>query len=139
MSEPILMPFQDKPFNGDTFICDEFLNLKDKFSITTAIETGSCVYSTTKWLGINFKKVFTVEVNQDFAVWGKNKIEDMPHVEAFIQDSVEFLKALPPKENAIFFLELVSCVCTIAMEVAVSNCSQLCDIPVISWTAEKNG
>jgi hypothetical protein len=29
----------------------------------------------------------------------------MPHVEAFIQDSVEFLKALPPKENAIFFLD----------------------------------
>ena len=105
MSEPILMPFQDKPFNGDTFICNEFLNLKHKFNLKTAIETGSCVYSTTKWLGLNFKEVFTVEVNKDFAVWGRDKIEGMPHVGAFIQDSVEFLKALPPKENAIFFLD----------------------------------
>ena len=105
MSEPILMPFQDHPFNGDIFICNEFINLKEKFKITTAIETGSCVYSTTKWLGLNFKEVFTVEVNEDFAVWGRDKIEGMPHVGAFIQDSVEFLKALPPKENAIFFLD----------------------------------
>ena len=105
MSEPILMPFQDHPFNGDIFICNEFINLKEKFKITTAIETGSCVYSTTKWLGLNFNEVFTVEVNKDFAVWGRDKIEGMPHVGAFIQDSVEFLKALPPKENAIFFLD----------------------------------
>jgi hypothetical protein len=105
MSEPILMPFQSLPFNGDIFICNEFINLKEKFKIITAIETGSCVYSTTKWLGLNFKEVFTVEVNEDFAVWGRDKIEGMPHVGAFIQDSVEFLKALPPKENAIFFLD----------------------------------
>jgi hypothetical protein len=105
MSEPILMPFQSLPFNGDTFICEEFLNLKEKFNITTAIETGSCVYSTTHWLGLNFSKVFTVEVNEEFAVWGREKILEMPHVGAFIQDSVEFLKALPPKENAMFFLD----------------------------------
>lgn len=105
MNQPILMPFQDHPFNGDTFICQEFLNLKEKFNITTAIETGSCVYSTTKWLGLNFKEVFTVEVNEDFAVWGRYKLENMPHVKAIIQDSVQFLKAFPPKENAIFFLD----------------------------------
>lgn len=105
MSEPILMPFQSLPFNGDTFICEEFLNLKEKFNIKTVIETGSCVYSTTKWLGLNFKEVYTVEVNEDFAVWGREKIEGMPHVGAFIRDSVGFLKDLPAKENAMFFLD----------------------------------
>jgi hypothetical protein len=117
MSEPILMPFQSLPFNGDTFICEEFLNLKEKFNITTAIETGSCVYSTTQWLGNNFGSVLTAEVNDEFAKWGKYKIEEMPNVCAFISDSVEFIKSISNADenylglkdfslnNAIFFLD----------------------------------
>jgi len=117
MSQPILMPFQDNPFNNDTFVCEEFLKLKEKFNIKTAIETGSCLYSTTKWLGNNFGSVLTAEVNEEFAKWGKYKIEEMPNVCAFISDSVEFLKSISNADenylgltdfslnNAIFFLD----------------------------------
>ena len=109
MSQPILMPFQDNPFNNDTFVCEEFLKLKEKFNIKTAIETGSCLYSTTKWLGNNFDSVFTAEINEEFAKWGRHKVEAMPNVHTYISDSVEFIKglkrALDIHGNAIFFLD----------------------------------
>lgn len=106
---PQLMPFQDLPFNGDNYICETFLKLKEKYQIHTAIETGSCLYSTTKWLGENFDKVLTVEINQEFANWGKHKIDGMPHVIPFYGDSVDFIKKdiFPFIENdkCIFFLD----------------------------------
>ena len=48
MSAPLLMPFQDLPFNGDSFVCREFLKIKEQLGITVAVETGSCMYSTTE-------------------------------------------------------------------------------------------
>jgi hypothetical protein len=48
MSEAILMPFQDEPFNGDPYVQVEFLNLKDRFSVMNVIETGSCLFTTLK-------------------------------------------------------------------------------------------
>ena len=38
--EPVLMPYQTLPFNGDTFVEEEFLKLKERFNLSTAIEGG---------------------------------------------------------------------------------------------------
>lgn len=105
--EPVLMPFQDQPFNGDTFVCSEFLKLKEKFLITTAIETGSCLFSTTAWLANNFEEVHTVEINEDFAKHGRWKIADKKNVFSKIGDSVHFLNVLLGEEQGrcIFFLD----------------------------------
>ncbi len=95
MSEiPNLMPHQQEPFNADVNVCAEFLKLKEKFNITTAIETGSCLYSTSKWLGDNFGNVYTVEVNEDFAKHGRYKVADMPNVHSSIDDSVRWLNGI---------------------------------------------
>lgn len=92
MNEPNLMPFQDQPFNGDTFVQAEFLKLKDKFNIDRVIETGSCLYSTTKWLGENFESVKTIEINEDYSKYGIHKVKDMPNVTAIVGvSSVEWL------------------------------------------------
>jgi hypothetical protein len=92
MTEPILMPFQDLPFNGDTFVQAEFLKLKEKFNIDRVIETGSCLYSTTKWLGENFESVKTIEINEDYSKYGIHKVKDMPNVTAIVGiSSVEWL------------------------------------------------
>jgi hypothetical protein len=92
MTEPILMPFQDLPFNGDTFVQAEFLKLKEKFNIDRVIETGSCLYSTTKWLGENFESVKTIEINQEYAEYGMHKVKDMPNVKAIVGiSSVDWL------------------------------------------------
>lgn len=103
-----LMPFQEEPFNGDTFICEEFLKLKEQFKITTAVETGSCLYSTTKWLGENFDQVYTIEIFEDFANHGKHKIEAMTNVNASIGDSVNWIPMLKHRlqnEQTIWFLD----------------------------------
>jgi len=110
MSEPVLMPFQSLPFNGDNYICNEFLKLKKQFGINTAIETGSCLYSTTKWLGDNFEKVYTVEINHDYAKHGYHKVENMPNVHAKIDSSVNWLNNLmsdviTKEDSCIFFLD----------------------------------
>lgn len=108
MQEPLLMPFQDQPFNGDSFVCEEFLQLRDKYDITTAVETGSCLYSTTKWLGYNFEKVYTVEINPDFAAYGIHKVSGMSNVNTRIGDSVVFIRETVEEirdERTIFFLD----------------------------------
>lgn len=61
---PNLMPHQTIPFNGDKFIENEFLSLKERFGLTTAIETGTCLGGTTIFLGENFDRAFTIEVNK---------------------------------------------------------------------------
>jgi len=105
-----LMPFQDQPFNGDTFICDEFLRIKDQYNINLAIETGSCMYSTTSWLADNFNIVYTVEVNQEYANYGKHKISHKFNTHPTISDSVTYLERLLPQlinktDNCIYFLD----------------------------------
>jgi hypothetical protein len=95
MTEPILMPFQDLPFNGDTFVQAEFLKLKKQFNIDRVIETGSCLYSTTKWLGENFESVKTIEINSQYAERGMHKIKDMENVKAIVGiSSVDWLNQI---------------------------------------------
>jgi hypothetical protein len=106
-----LMPFQEEPFNGDHFICEEFINLRDKYGIDTAIETGSCMYSTTKWLSKNFNNVWTVEINPIYADYGKHKIQGKANVYANVgMTSIDFIynnltHNLLKKEKCIFFLD----------------------------------
>jgi hypothetical protein len=71
--ESFLMPDQDKPFNGDMFLCDKFLELKEKFNINCAIELGSCVGGTTKWLSENFDFVYAIEINKEYLNIGKQR------------------------------------------------------------------
>ena len=59
MSEFNLMPFQDLPFNGDFQTETEFLKLRDKFNIKIAIETGSCLFTTSKANFCRLKKQTT--------------------------------------------------------------------------------
>lgn len=108
MTQPILMPFQDFAFNGDVFIEKKFIELKEQFQLTTAIETGSCFFSTAKWLGENFDNVYTVEKNQEFAKYGIPKVEGMPNVHWSIGDSINWLPILTHKvieDKCIFFLD----------------------------------
>lgn len=102
-----LMPFQDLPFNGDSYLSKEFLRLKHKYNIKTAVETGSCLFSSTKWFGENFDEVYTFENNETFYNAGVHKVQDMSHVHPILNDSVQGLKDI--KDNidsqSIFFLD----------------------------------
>ena len=105
------MPFQDMPFNGDGYICQQFLKLKNKFDLNVAVETGSCLYSTTVWLGDNFERVYTVEINPEYAKHGISKIAGKYNILPTIGiDSVQWIKtmlkeSIRPDDFCIFFLD----------------------------------
>lgn len=110
--EPLLMPFQDQPFNGDTYICEKFLELKEQYDIKTVIETGTCFGVTTKWLAENFEFVFTVEINEEFANFARKRLAGMGNVISIVHDSVLMLKHVnnlinPERQQTrfIFFLD----------------------------------
>lgn len=86
--EPILMPNQAYPLNKDTFACDEFIKLRDKFNIKTLVELGSCVFGSTKWFGQNFNKVITVEINETFRNIGLRRTEGLTNITSLLGDSV---------------------------------------------------
>src|SRR5688572_29050283 len=77
--EKYLMPFQDQPFNGDTFATKKFLELRDKFGIKTAIELGTCVGGTTRWLSRNFEKVIGVEIMPEYLNIAAERVGDSPN------------------------------------------------------------
>ncbi len=59
-----LMAKQEYAFNGDTFLAEEFLRLRDKHFIIRLIETGSYIGTTTLWLAENFSEVATCETDK---------------------------------------------------------------------------
>lgn len=63
---PVLMPYQDMPFNGDGYLAAECLRLKSAHDLTHAVETGTCLGSTTIWLAKHFGRVLTCEVNEAY-------------------------------------------------------------------------
>jgi len=104
--EPLVMPFQDKPFNGDTTITREFLALKEKFDIKVAIETGTCLGYTTLWLAENFEMVKSVESHPEYFAIAKNRLKDMTNVE-LVQGKSELNlpSMLVDGMRSIFFLD----------------------------------
>ncbi len=99
--------FEDEPFAGDVIAEYEFIKLKKKFNIKNVVETGSYVFSTTKWLCENFDLVYTYENNEHFYGVGVDKVRTFTNVRAFLEDSISGLQKLKDKlpEPTIFFLD----------------------------------
>jgi hypothetical protein len=87
-----LMPHQYEPFNGDHYVQAEFLKLRDQFKIKTAVETGTCLGSTTLWLSEHFKNVFTSEISEEYLRFALNRFEGKNNIRAFLGDSASALK-----------------------------------------------
>jgi hypothetical protein len=107
MEEPQLMPFQNQPFNGDTFIEEEFIKLRDQYNIKTVIETGSCLFTTTLWLSKHFEKVYTFEINEYYRNIGLSKLSENSNVESFLNNSPDGIKQIlhTLKNRTMFFLD----------------------------------
>lgn len=94
IGEPNLMPLQTEPFNGDKFICNELIKLRDKFNIKYAIELGGCVGGNAKWFGENFKDVWTVEINPVFRDICLKRIKENKNVCSLLGSTVDLLEGL---------------------------------------------
>lgn len=86
-----VMPFQQFPFNGDKFIQQEFLKLKEKFNITTFIETGTCLGFSTEWAADNFDQVYTMEIDPTFVRLARKRLISKKNVKAECGNSVNVL------------------------------------------------
>ncbi len=102
-----IMPNQDQPFNGDTFVQKTFLWLKQKYNLKTAVETGSAVFGTTIWLGEHFEKVHTIEINESYRNYGLGLIAGKKHIHSHIGDSGDLMKGIAREcgNDTIFFLD----------------------------------
>lgn len=87
------------PFNGDSFLCEEFLRLKDKFALEMAVETGTFMGSTTLWLSNNFKEVHTTEMNTEYYENSMKNLADIPNITFWNHDSRETLPQILKKCN----------------------------------------
>ena len=105
MTEPTLMPYQQCPFNGDTYIEAEFIKLRDRFNISTVIETGTCLGYTTLWLAKNFDKVYTIELNKEYCELARAKFLQYPNITSIHGNSEDMLRHLRIDGNAMFFLD----------------------------------
>lgn len=67
MAIPRLMPFQEYPWNGDGYLAAEVLRLKEAHGLTCALETGTCLGSTTSWMVENFPfHIRSYEINPEY-------------------------------------------------------------------------
>lgn len=82
------------PFNGDVFIAAEVLRLRDKRGITRAVETGTYMGHTSRWLAQNFQKVWTVESRSDFFTQSGENLRGIENLTRFCGNSVETIGAL---------------------------------------------
>lgn len=105
--EPHIMPHQDIAFNGDEFICEEFINLRDRFQINTAIETGSATGGTTNWLAGQFEKVHSIEINAGYLKIAKERCKVHTNITFYLGDSPTILAYQLNKigNRTIYFLD----------------------------------
>jgi len=90
-NEPILMPYQATPANGDIHLCEKFIELRDRFEIKTAIELGTCVGGTTRWLADNFENVIGIELLKEYLSIAKKRVGNRKNVVFFQGSTVDVL------------------------------------------------
>jgi hypothetical protein len=101
------MAFSKAPFNEDKKIEQEFLLLRDKFNIDTAVETGTYHGTTTRWLSQHFKRVFTVEINEEYFSTAFHNLNGCGNIKMYPGNSVEVLPHILKKctDKTILFLD----------------------------------
>ena len=110
MKEPLLMQNQEGALNQDTFAQKEFINLKNKFGLKYAIETGTCLGYTTDFLCEHYEKVHTIEINEKYINFAySNRLSKRDNVLVYIGSSanelIDMINALPEKEHIFIFLD----------------------------------
>jgi hypothetical protein len=104
MNIPNLMPFQMESFNGDHFVREEFIKIKEKFNVKNVVETGTCLGSTTMFFSENFDNVFSVEINDTYLQIAK---ERNPNANYYLGSSDILLPSIIENliGKTIFFLD----------------------------------
>ena len=92
VKEPILMQNQESPLNADIFAQEEFKRLQKHLGLKYAVETGTCLGYTTKFLSEFYEQVRTIEINDEFReIALQNRLSDCSNVFCFKGSSSDLL------------------------------------------------
>lgn len=95
-------------FNKNRAVAVRCLDIRNKWNIKTAVETGTCRALTTEFLAEAFDKVYTVDIFQEYVDLAKGKFAGR-NVECLCGNSVEVLESICKKmdknKTTLFFLD----------------------------------
>lgn len=98
----------NKPFEGDTYIKDEIIALKDRFGLEYCVETGTQYGSTTLELYDIFKNVATIEADENYYQDAKKRFCGL-YIGAYLGYSDELLRGLILRDNVFYYLDAHGC------------------------------
>jgi hypothetical protein len=105
---PYKMAKQEFAFNGDTFLAEEFLRLRDKHDIFHVLETGSYIGTTTLWFAMNFGSTTTCEMDPSYYAVTSARTNGIGRVFCYNSQSVHVLRSdvdMYPDDNTMMFLD----------------------------------
>lgn len=96
-----------KAFNGDTILYRHVLALKERYGLTSFVETGTYHGDTTASMADVFEKVFTCEINPDYQYIAKKRCAGRDNIVFASGSSPESLRLIGPEtaNKALFFLD----------------------------------
>jgi len=77
----------------DKTAVEQILRLRDRFNISTFLETGTFKGVNAKFQAQNFKEVLTCEISDDYLKAARERLKDNKNVRIFKQSSPDFLRA----------------------------------------------
>ena len=89
--------YDTAPFNCDTYLEREFIQLKEKYNIRNVIETGTYKGVTTKWLANNFANVFSIEIMRKYFEEASLNLKGLSNVTLINSDSRSALASVLDK------------------------------------------
>jgi hypothetical protein len=99
---------EDKCFNKNKNVAVRCLELRDKYNISTAVETGTFMAHTTVFLAEAFDNVYTIDIFKEFTKKAEERVKGK-NVKCLFGKSVEVLKdvcqQLDKNQNILFFLD----------------------------------
>lgn len=117
-----------KPFEGDTYIKGELLKLKERFNLTTCVETGTQYGNTAAELYTMFDKVHTIELDEDYH---RQTIVTHGHLNmSFWKGDSLFIIAAIKEDNVLYYLDAHGC--------NVGGCALKGELDAISLKKLKN-
>jgi hypothetical protein len=95
------------PFNGDTFLLDQFREIVKKHHIKTIIETGTHLAETAEVLADMADHLLTFETNTDWYRASVRDLKSKPNAKVYHMNSVEGLNKYLHEvtEPVLFFLD----------------------------------
>jgi hypothetical protein len=98
----------NKPFEGDTYIKNEIIVLKDKFGLEYCVETGTQYGSTTLELYDIFKSVTTFEADVKYYHEAKKRFYGL-YIGAYLGLSHDLIRGLILPDNVFYYLDAHGC------------------------------